>query len=243
MGKLGLAGTSMASAIPGGVLFYVLLMAVVNHFERMPTMLKASTLLMLTISLVMALFPLYILIMFRRDKVVLAKKATAGAGIAAAGAGNEVFTDDLVDEGQLEDPHSEAADEWTAEEDVEEMSASAEEFEHSDLDENQFPTAEFDVDEQVAGADEFGQTVQDFSQSDDEDIFSASGDLEDDLISGDEDSRQTMEFNAADNDEFGQTMPAFGGDQQEDFTVADDFDDEFTFDDFGDDDDQPKKKK
>ena len=62
MGKLSLAGTSLVAAIPGGVLAYLMLMAVLNNLESMPTILKVSTISLLVVAGLITLFPFFILV-------------------------------------------------------------------------------------------------------------------------------------------------------------------------------------
>lgn len=99
MGKLGLAGSSLAAALPGAGLFYLLLMGFLGGVNGMPMPMQVAIGLLMLICLIMVLFPLYILIMFRRDKVVLANAKGAAPAVAAAAMGDaEVFTDELAEE-------------------------------------------------------------------------------------------------------------------------------------------------
>ncbi|WP_437225143.1 hypothetical protein SH661x_003934 [Planctomicrobium sp. SH661] len=231
MGKLGLAGTSLAAAIPGAFLFYILLMAVLKSLEPMPITMKVAALLMLVIALVMALFPAYLLIWFRRDKVSLAsQKGAAGAAALAGGADAEVFAEDLVgqefDDAEDLAPADNWADSETIGDDTESADGGLPDLDDVEavatVDEDSFPTAEFEVDDDLEAS--FGA----------EDKF-------DQPAGASDDSMQTMEFEAEEVDEFGQTLQEFGSAEEEEFNPAVDFDDEFTFDDFEDDDDMKKK--
>jgi len=103
VGKLGLAGVSLAAAVPGGILFVLLLLAAISHLGQMPMAMKAIAILVMLIGLAMMLFPLYLLIWYRSSLVVLPKDkptpalAVAGGATAGAGAGalNESFLDDF----------------------------------------------------------------------------------------------------------------------------------------------------
>lgn len=99
MGKIGLASVSLISAIPGGILSFLLVLAVMNHLAGMPTAMKGAAIVVLLVAALMTLFPLYLLILYRGRKVVLAKdKPSAFAPVAAAvggGALAEEFLDDF----------------------------------------------------------------------------------------------------------------------------------------------------
>lgn len=100
MGKMGLAGVSLVAAVPGGLLFALLLMGAISNLGTMPTIMKAVAILVMVIGLAMALFPLYLLVWYRGSRVVLAndkKPALAAAAIGAAGGGalGEDFLEDL----------------------------------------------------------------------------------------------------------------------------------------------------
>lgn len=74
MGKMGLAGASLAAAIPGGALFFVLLMAVLSNLAPMPMIMKITVLLLLLISLIMTIFPGYILVWHRGSRVTVTRQ-------------------------------------------------------------------------------------------------------------------------------------------------------------------------
>lgn len=61
---MNLAGTSLVAAIPAAFLGYLMLMAVINSMDAMPTMLKVMAILLLLVAAVMLLFPAYIMIYF-----------------------------------------------------------------------------------------------------------------------------------------------------------------------------------
>jgi Protein of unknown function (DUF2029). len=214
VGKLGLAGSSLAAALPGAGLFYLLLMGFLGGVNGMPMPMQVALGLLMLISLLMVLFPLYILIMFRRDKVVLANSKAAAPAVAAAGTGDaEVFTDESLTEGTGEEIWETPEDSFEGTEDfVEAEAVDLDVEDHLDT----FPNAA-GADEDLAETLEFTEAGNDVS---DEDIF------------------QTEEI-----DEFGKTMIEDGGDNlpHEEFDAPPTFDDEFHFEDFEDDD--PDKTK
>lgn len=199
MGKLGLAGSSLAAALPGAGLFYLLLMGFLGGVNGMPMPMQVAIGLLMLISLVMVLFPLYILIMFRRDKVVLAKPKGAAPAVAAAGtAEDEVFTEDL-DAGVVEESWDSPEDSFEADDGL--------------------------LEAEAVDADDLGETL-DFNDPE-------SGVTNEDVF-------QTEEI-----DEFGQTMmqDINEGAAREEFDAPPTFDDEFSFDDFEDDDKDPNKTR
>ncbi len=85
-----LISTSMIAVIPGGYLFYLMLMAVLNNLATMPTVLQAASITMLLMTVVMLIFPLYLLIFFGRGSA--AAVATAGAATAGRGTATQPAT-------------------------------------------------------------------------------------------------------------------------------------------------------
>lgn len=226
MGKMGLAGTSLIAAIPGGILFYILLMAVLKGLEPMPMTLKVTAMLLLLISLVMALFPAYLLIWFRRDKVVLAK----AGGTAALGNPNaEAFAEDLVGQEFVDEDHAEPSDVWADSgeigEDTDMLSGEfpaidedlSEDVSAEVVDDDSFPAAEFEVNhdlhETLQTEEDFSQTLPDLGDHDaGADAFTALNAEE-----TAEDSLPTLEFGMEEQtaepveeaDLFGQTIQEF----------------------------------
>ncbi len=101
MTKLSLFGTSFVAAIPGVGLGYLMLMVVLNNFDTIPMLLKVVTILAFTMSLMMAIFPLGILIWHGgRGKTVQSKgnaKAAVAAGAATVAASGVVASDVFED--------------------------------------------------------------------------------------------------------------------------------------------------
>jgi len=96
VGKKSLAGTSLVAAIPGAVLAYLMLMAVLSSFEPMPAILKVAAILVLVVGATMALFPAYVLIWYGGSSSKAAAAAPVGEDQGpAAEAG---FVDDVIDE-------------------------------------------------------------------------------------------------------------------------------------------------
>lgn len=62
MNKMNLAGTSLVAAIPGALLGYLVLMAMINHMDSMPTVLKVAAIALFLVALMMTLFPGFVLI-------------------------------------------------------------------------------------------------------------------------------------------------------------------------------------
>jgi len=241
VGKLGLAGTSLAAAIPGGILFYILLMAVLEKLGTpIPMVMKVAILMLLGLSLVMALFPAYILIWFRRRRPQLAKSQAAATGAAGTDLlEDEDLPEDLVGQEFAEDDELEASLESWSEDSgevgevtdsmsVDEALAAADE---DHLEEDHLETVEFEADEQLFmvdefESDEFGSTVPDADlsgQADDEFDFS---DVAEDGESAIAETAEEFEILESD----------------EDFTPAADFEDEFTFEDFDIEDDDDQKQ-
>lgn len=79
MGKMGLAGASLIAAIPGGILFYLMLMAALHNLESMPSVLKAAAITLLVVSLTVAVFPFYILIWYGGKGVKIGKEKKSKA--------------------------------------------------------------------------------------------------------------------------------------------------------------------
>jgi hypothetical protein len=96
VGKLGLTAVSLAAAIPGGILTFLMLMALLNSLEKMPTILKAAALMLLVVGAAMALFPAYLLIWYRGSRVVLARDKKTAAG-----------TDEMLGDDAAESPEDE----------------------------------------------------------------------------------------------------------------------------------------
>jgi len=91
---MNLAGTSLIAAVPGGILFYILLMGFLGGTSTgstsMPMSLKIAAIIAMLVSLIAVLFPPYFLVFFGRPR----KKAAVAAG-AAVGAGAPL--EDLAD--------------------------------------------------------------------------------------------------------------------------------------------------
>jgi len=108
VGKMSLAGTSLVAAIPGGVLAYLMLMAVLNHLDPMPTILKVSAISLLVVSGAVALFPFFILIYGPKSPEAAAKakskqdEKSAQSAAAAAPGGDEAFAEAAEAEGEAE---------------------------------------------------------------------------------------------------------------------------------------------
>ncbi|MEZ5941732.1 MAG: hypothetical protein R3C18_10085 [Planctomycetaceae bacterium] len=64
MSKTQLVSTSFVAAIPGGFLLYLMLMAVLSHLPDMPTILKVATISLLVMSIILVIFPFYLLLFF-----------------------------------------------------------------------------------------------------------------------------------------------------------------------------------
>ena len=64
MNKMNLVVTSLVAAVPGAFLLYLLLMAVLGSFDRMPMVLKITAIVALVMAGVVALFPLYLQIWY-----------------------------------------------------------------------------------------------------------------------------------------------------------------------------------
>ncbi len=65
---MNLAGTSLVAALPAGFLVYVMLMAVMNSMDVMPTMMKVVAIMLLTVAVVMVIFPLWVLVYYKGGK-------------------------------------------------------------------------------------------------------------------------------------------------------------------------------
>lgn len=109
MGKTALAGTSVIAAIPGAVLTYLMLMAVLNSFEPMPTMLKVAAIMVLVGAAAMALFPAYVLIWYSSGTASKAKSAVAPESPETEGDELVPAPDELEPEESLEEVVDEAA--------------------------------------------------------------------------------------------------------------------------------------
>lgn len=111
MGKMGLAGTSLVAAIPGGVLAYLMLMAVLNHLDPMPTILKVSAISLLVVAGAITLFPLFILIYGPKSPESTAKaKAKPDEKSSAAAAPAEQESFESADEPAFEEESFEEAE-------------------------------------------------------------------------------------------------------------------------------------
>jgi len=246
VGKLGLAGTSLTAAIPGGILFYLLLMVVLEKLGTpIPMVMKVAILMLLGLSLVMALFPAYLLIWFRRHRPQRAKSPVAAAGIAGADLlADDELPEDLVGQEFAEDDELQAPLESSWDEDSGEVgevtdSIAVDEVltgsEEDHLEEDHLETVEFEADEQLFMADEFendefGNTIPDAD------------------LSGEAREEAEDEFDFGEVAEDGESLLAETAEEfdilesEEDFTPAADFEDEFTFEDFDIDEDDDQQK-
>jgi hypothetical protein len=84
---MGLAGASLVAAIPGGILFCLMLVAVLFNLMPMPTMLKVASLLLLVVSAAMMLLPAYVLVWYRPAGVATIGQAAAVESTSAMAAG------------------------------------------------------------------------------------------------------------------------------------------------------------
>ena len=156
MSKWGLAGTSLAAAIPGGILFFMLLMAVLNSFEPMPMILKVVSIATLVMALTMGLFPLYAVIYGPSSAGAPSKKRETPTGddedIPTVGGDDDEemgevaetteFADEEVEDFENEGFGDEFDDEFESEE------ASADDFDSFDDDfDDEFEFEEFDEDD------------------------------------------------------------------------------------------------
>lgn len=104
VGKLSLAGTSLLAAIPGAMLTFIMLRAVLGAINNMPTPLMVASLVLLVVAAAMALFPAYLLIWYR-----------SGGGAATAAAPRKSKGDaeatGAMAAGAVHDDESEVSDE------------------------------------------------------------------------------------------------------------------------------------
>lgn len=164
MSKWGLAGTSLAAAIPGGILFFMLLMAVLNSFEPMPMILKVVSIASLIVALTMGLFPLYALIYGPSSAGAPPKKRGTPAGedddVPAVGGDDDEALEDVAETTEFSDAEVEAfEDEEFGEEfgddfddEFESEEASADDFDAFDDElegdfDDEFEFEEFDEDD------------------------------------------------------------------------------------------------
>ncbi len=223
MGKMSLTGASLAASIPAGILVYVLLMAVINNLNDMPTLLKGVVLVALAVALAVALFSLYLLIWYRSSYVVVPRdktKAAAEPVLAAAAVGGGELADSFLDEFG----HSDS--EFEADRREEEAFGGSDEF--ATVDDDSFEEGGFDAEQTV-------ELNQDLSEDDFLEEF------------GGGDSNATLEFETdeslieAEVDEFSATLPVPGEDDDSDLLAGEAIDDDFNFELFEDDEDDKKK--
>jgi hypothetical protein len=237
VGKLGLTAVSLAAAIPGGILTFLMLMALLNSLEKMPMMLKVTALLLLLIGAFMALFPAYLLIWYRGSRVVLARDKKKGAKASQA-LGDEA---EAVEEPGLRDSFLEGftpeggtafdeADELADEEfgmpatDLEDLPDDefAEPGEFSD--EDHLQTSEMDVGGNAA-FDDFGEDTEQFSSPLSDDALPTA---ELDIFENED------EFDALSDD----ALPAEEFESDDDLLGGAPLDEDFEFEPFDDDDDE-----
>ncbi|SFI79793.1 hypothetical protein SAMN05421753_112141 [Planctomicrobium piriforme] len=251
---MGLAGASLAAAVPGGILFVIILLAVLNSLAAMPMVLKAASLFVLVIALTMMVFPLYVLIWYRGSRVVLAKdrqmkheqmdvdnppSGTASEFVPAAAGLNDSFLEGFGP-GEEEEPTDDLEelgdDEFqaTAEFDSHENLDQADDFgEPSELSEDEFgATAEFDSHESLDQPDEFGATFMDMSEG-------SSADMQTAEFSSDE-HLETGEF--SDEDFMATELGGLDAEEDEQPAAESGVESDFDFELFEDDDEDEKKK-
>lgn len=133
--KMNLAGTSLVAALPAGFLVYVMLMAVINSMDVMPTMMKVAAIMLLTVAVVMVCFPIWVLVYFKGGKSEVAdasQPATDTSSIPSESDADNV--EGAFDEESNEDGEVDAFDLG----DDEDFDDGGDEFEFDDDEEEEF---------------------------------------------------------------------------------------------------------
>lgn len=133
--KMNLAGTSLVAALPASFLVYVMLMAVMNSMDVMPTMMKVAAIMLLTVAVVMVIFPLWVLVYYKDG----ASEAADASQPATDTSSTPSESDDLegaFDEDAINDSESGEVDDFDLDDD-EDFDDGGDEFEFDD-DEEEF---------------------------------------------------------------------------------------------------------
>ncbi|MCA9082109.1 MAG: hypothetical protein KDA58_16225 [Planctomycetaceae bacterium] len=167
-----LISTSFIAVIPGGYLFYLMLMAVLHNLASMPTILQAATISMIVVMVGVMIIPLWLLIFYGRGGAVAEAAeaaSTKGQAAATAAAPPAKVKDDLVEDDAFADDVEDFDDAATFEAadddllDVEDDLGEADDlFEDAVADADESEEALFDAD------DEFEFEEFEFDDDDDE---------------------------------------------------------------------------
>ncbi len=112
--KTNLAGTSLVAALPAGFLVYVMLMAVMNSMDVMPTMMKVAAIMLLVMAIVMVAFPFWVLVYFKSGKSGATDSSQPASDTSSIPSASD--SDDL--EGGFDDELKDADDEASGEVDA-----------------------------------------------------------------------------------------------------------------------------
>jgi len=220
VGKLGLAGTSLIAAIPGGILAYLLVMMLMGQPQGLPMMMTILAVTMLVICATLVLFPAYVLIWFRSPGSVV-MKGSHGKPAAT----EEPLVEDLVGGDFAGEEPDGMTEEWADSEEVGgiteglQLSAAREAAEESEAMEDL-------------------EMTEDLSEVPEEEVFE---ELEEETLEFEDEPFETLEDEPAE-----ETLEEFSmlesEEAEEEFLPAGDLDDEFTFDDFNLEDEEEDKK-
>jgi hypothetical protein len=135
--KMNLAGTSLVAALPASFLVYVMLMAVMNSMDVMPTMMKVAAIMLLTVAVVMVIFPLWVLVYYKGETSEAADASQPATDTSSVPSESDADDQEgAFDEEAINDSESGEVDDFDLDDD-EDFDDGGDEFEFDD-DEEEF---------------------------------------------------------------------------------------------------------